>query len=57
MSKREKKKIRKPRLPIEALLRLKGSYAHKTKKRYSRVTEKKKLNETLKNEETDAEGN
>lgn len=49
MSKIEKKKIRKPRLPIEALLRLKGSHAHKTEKRYSRMTEKKKLKETLKN--------
>lgn len=58
MSKIEKKKMRKPRLPIEALLRLKGSHAHKAEKGYSRVVEKKKLKETLKNYGgIDAKGN
>lgn len=37
------KKIKKPRLPIEAVLKLKGTHAHKSKKVYTRKTGRRKL--------------
>ncbi len=39
----KKKKIKKPRLPLEAVLRLKGAHVHETKKGkkgYDRKTDK-----------------
>ncbi|MBI4687369.1 MAG: hypothetical protein HY756_06270 [Nitrospirae bacterium] len=48
MSKTKTKKIKKPRLPIEAVLKLKSTHTHEPKKgrkRYNRKAEK----ETLKN--------
>lgn len=41
----KKKKIKKPRLPLEAVLKLKGAHVHETKKGkkgYDRKTDKEK---------------
>ena len=46
----KKKKIKKPRLPLEAVLRLKGAHAHETKKGkkgYDRKTDKEKTEEDM----------
>ncbi len=46
----KKKKIKNPRLPLEAVLRLKGAHAHETKKGkkgYDRKTDKEKTEEDM----------
>lgn len=46
MSKAKRKNIKKPRLPIEAVLKLKNTHAHEPKK-YKRTLEKKKLRDII----------
>lgn len=49
MLEKGKKRIKKPRLPVEALLRLKKTHAHNSKKSYNRRGERKKLKGILEN--------
>lgn len=51
MSKPKKKKIKKPRLPIEAVLKLKKTHAHEPKK-YNRTLEKRKIKDILKEDDS-----
>lgn len=49
-----RKKIKKPRLPVEALSRLKRTHTHNSKKVYTRREERKKLKEIIKDFDMDA---
>ncbi len=54
MSKTKTRKIKKPRLPIEAVLKLKSTHTHepkKGKKRYNRKTEKEILKDLFESPE------